>query len=226
MATAVLDRVLELTEWRTPATGYAERQVGNYRLHKAEYPAGHYHHYGWMDGFPYYYTVNPLPIMLLQEQREGEWKDWMSDGPCDYRRMQKYAGAAEGDVLVAGLGLGLFIHELGKNNKVGRITVVERSPEVIELVKGYLPEQGLSIVQDDFWDFVKDDHHEYGMVMVDVWATSNSDEHAVLYPVVGAAFELLKQRYPKSKIAIHGFSAFSDVQVAMPYFEARQRERA
>ena len=220
-------RTLELTEWRTPASDYAERQVGHYRLHKTEYPAGQYYPYGWIDGYLYYYTANSLPIMLLQEQREGMWKDWMSDGPCDYRRMQKYAEVAEGDVLVAGLGLGLFIHELAKNDRVGDVTVVERSPEVIGLIldsiKGCMPEHIIRIVQEDFWSYLLADNRDYGMVMVDVWSTSNSEEHSALYPEVGAAYELLKKQYPKAKIVIHGFSAFSDVQVAMPYFEARQK---
>ena len=136
-------KALEITEWKTPATDYNVRQVGNYRIGKHTYQPGFYAYHG-IDGYAIFSIKRPLRMTSLMELRANNlgmlhWKEWMVDIPTDYRAMQKYAERAYGRVLTSGLGLGLVTHELCKNDKVESITVVEISPSVIEFVKGYLP---------------------------------------------------------------------------------------
>ncbi len=210
--------LLMLNHWETPATVYRERQVGNYRLHKTSYPAGHRYSYYFMDGYGQYETVVDLPMTLLQEYRDGEWHDWMIDDPINYRAMQKYAEAAEGDVLTTGLGLGLIVHELNNNPKVHSITVVECSPQVCELVLPYVPLAKVNLILADFWAFMEVDTVERDMVIVDLWVSKGKEQHdQVFRELIRPANELLRAKYPKAKIVIHGFQDVTDVQLVMPY---------
>ena len=209
--------VLELDNWETPATRYNEEQSGNYRLSKSSYPEGYYKHY-CMDGYAYTKVLKPIPITLLQEYRDG-WRDWMADDPMDYRAMQKYAEAAYGDVLVAGLGLGLVLYELNKNPRVKSITVVERSPDVINLTGKYIPD--VTLVNADFWDFVERDGGEWDFIIVDIWATKGKKEHDRVYrEQVLPRNEYLREKY-NSLFVFHGFNEITDVQIIEPFLSKK-----
>ena len=65
--------------------------------------------------------------------------------------MVEHAEHYHGHVLCAGLGLGLIVHALHDRPEVERITVVEREPDVIALVKKYLPKGKTRVIQDDWY---------------------------------------------------------------------------
>lgn len=216
------DLVWVLDTWETPATHYEERQIGNYRLKKSEYVEGFYKHY-CMDGYVATQVIKPIPIMLLQEYREGVWHDWMADDPMDYRAIQKYAEASSGDVLTAGLGLGLVVHELKRNPRVNSITVVEISPEVVGLAGDYIPKEKTTLIQGDFWDFVREDKTEWDMIIVDIWATKGKEQHERIFQEeVLPAYNYLHGKYPDSKFVFHGFTQITDVELVQSFF-ARSR---
>lgn len=56
------------------------------------------------------------------------------DEPAHWWAMLEHARHFRGQVLVAGLGLGLIVHALAANPPVRKITVVERDRDVIEAV--------------------------------------------------------------------------------------------
>ena len=58
----------------------------------------------------------------------------MSDTPAEIIDHVQIMWGAKGKVLIAGLGIGLVLNGIAKKEEVDHITVIEISPEVIELV--------------------------------------------------------------------------------------------
>jgi len=204
--------ILEIPGWETPASKYGVAQVGNHRIAKHIYQPGLYTYHG-IDGYSLFSVIKPLTATTLMELRADRrntlrWHEWMVDSPTDYRAMCKYAEKSYGNVLTSGLGLGLITHELCKNRKVESITVVEISPEVIELVKGYLPDdQRVHIIEGDFWKFIDKDNSTWDCIIVDIWVYYGLEQQLEMYQdeIVPASIKL-KGRYPNANIVFHGFA--------------------
>src|SRR5271157_5165690 len=60
----------------------------------------------------------------------------MSDTRMEHRSNRAVVEQARGHVLIAGLGLGMILHPIADKPEVERITVIEKSPDVIKLVGG------------------------------------------------------------------------------------------
>ena len=211
-------RALELDEWQTPATDYQVEQLGNYRLAKHIYQPGLYVYHG-MDGYSLFVAKKPLISTTLMELRPNRlgtlrWKEWMVDSPTDYRAMQKYAENSYGNVLTTGLGLGLVTHELCKNDKVDSVTVVEISPEVINLISKYLPDdKRINVIQSDFWKFIEQDESQWDIMIVDLWVFWGLEQQLAMYKdEILPASEKLKSKYPETQMFFHGFAGMPTLE--------------
>jgi len=206
--------ILYLDEWHTPATIYPAATKGSYRIHHGKYKPGMYKYWG-MDGY-LVFNVNSrgIPITSLQQRRDRKWHGWMVDDPPNHRAMEIYAEHAKGKVLVAGLGLGLYLHELAKNNKITEVAVVEVSSEVIQLVEPYLPVlPGFTIILDDFYEFIDRDCEQWDTILIDLWVSrSKEDKMRILYHKILPLIPVLAQKYPKANITFHGFQTVSDIK--------------
>lgn len=213
MANALEKRTLYIDQWHTPATDYAEHKIGDYRIHRGRYTHDVYNYWG-MDGYLYFMVRKPIPITSLQQKKEGRWCGWMIDDPPQQRAMEIYAKYAHGKVLVAGLGLGLYLHELAKNKDVKSVTVIEISPEVATLMGPYLPSlPEFVILLEDFYDFIAHDTEQWDTILVDLWVSHNVGEKLVLYyHHVIPLYDELKQKYPKADVTFHGFQTVSAVK--------------
>lgn len=60
---------------------------------------------------------------------------WMSTGLLEIESHAWHLHCAKGNVLVAGLGMGMYVHAASMKADVRRIVVIERDPDVIELMK-------------------------------------------------------------------------------------------
>lgn len=100
----------------------------------------------------------------LVEDRAGVW---MTDSLQELEQMRVLLSDFSGKVLVAGLGLGVFL--LVMPLEVEEITIVEKSPEVIKMVSSYLPKHPakIKIIEADFNEFEVSD--EYDFVFLDFW---------------------------------------------------------
>lgn len=121
--------VFTVRSWETPATKYPLNRVGRAKITRPEGKKGFYRMEG-VRGYDYYETKNPIPITCLKIGRETV----MVDDPLHWMGMQDIANHCKGNVITAGLGLGLLIHALVNNPAIKSITVVERETDVIELV--------------------------------------------------------------------------------------------
>ena len=77
-----------------------------------------------------------IPILF---EREGEGRPfrtypWMSLTPAELLTLRPGTKLAKGHVVIAGLGLAHQLIEVGKRRAVTKITVVERSRELVEMI--------------------------------------------------------------------------------------------
>jgi hypothetical protein len=99
----------------------------------------------------------------------------MTDVPCEHAQMRACCANLFGDVLVAGLGLGLAVHLLARKRRVTSVTVVELSGEVIDLVWDHTDHRGKGVViQADAFDFLRSERGKaYDSALLDTWQGDN-----------------------------------------------------
>ena len=118
----------------------------------------------------------------------------MSDTPAEIRDAAEFVMMAAGNVLINGLGLGIIAEAVLQKKEVDAVTVIEISPEVAEMVGGYLEEKygdhRLRIIVADAFDFAKgngDLADPYDVVWHDIWDN--------ISPGNLAGMDLLETRY-------------------------------
>ncbi|TFG81595.1 MAG: hypothetical protein E4G74_03930 [Erysipelotrichales bacterium] len=117
---------------------------------------------------------------------------WMLDAPSEANTMDPYAKKARGNVLTFGLGIGYFIYMSALNPEVKSITIIERSPSVIEMFKKHLLPQfpdniPITIIQGDAFDYFNKAYMDiFDYAFVDIWQ-SNDDGFLLI--------ELLLEQY-------------------------------
>jgi spermidine synthase len=100
---------------------------------------------------------------------------WMTDAEFECWTNTDFVRKAFGDVLVAGLGLGLVLPPLLDSKVVESVTVLERSADVIALIGPLYQHPKLTIIEADArtWEPPKKAYH---FVYFDIWAdVPNSD---------------------------------------------------
>lgn len=205
----MLDNILEIREWKTPATDYPRKTVGSARIVQSFYERGYYHNYN-VNGYTYIKVNKKIPITSLEIRDDNDkWNTWMVDDPPHFWSMKKYAENSIGKVLVAGLGLGLVTGELLYNKYVYTTTVLEINDSVIDLITPLLPshrESQLKVVNDDFYKFVDETEEDFNRIIVDLWVTSSLEETlSVLQKEVIPLNIHLKEIFPNASIVYHGF---------------------
>lgn len=192
-------RVMELGQYISPATEYPRKKQGVALIGQHK----------WKSGCMYscYHATPPghkHPVDYIQVTKDLKITDlrikgktWMVDDPSHWWTILNHAEDYRGDVLVAGLGLGLIVHALRRKKDVGRIVVVERCLDVIRLIKPLVPE--CEIVNDDWYRY-KPDFTPDG-VFFDLYV-GNANQ------LMGQAIEetaRLKALYPNATRRILGF---------------------
>lgn len=96
-----------------------------------------------------------------------------SDGGGERWSTVEVCNRAMGNILIAGLGIGMMLCRIVPKPEVESVTVVEISPDVINLVEEHIREylgeasQKLEIVLGDIWEFVP--AHKYNTMWFDIW---------------------------------------------------------
>lgn len=100
----------------------------------------------------------------------------MSDTPIEKRTNIDFVLNAHGDILIAGLGIGLIIMAIQDKEEVNSITVLEKYNEVIELVATKLPlNDKVKIIQADVFDYKFEKGKKFDVIYFDIWNYINSD---------------------------------------------------
>lgn len=163
----------------------------------------------------HHFTLKPMDVMMdnLRYMRDGvsfmvarpgdyvrlvaDGKLQMSDTDMEWKTNWRFLMSARGDVLVAGLGIGLVLVPLLKKPEVKSVTVIERNLDVIALVAPHFKSKKLRVIEGDakLPDEVLNGD-KFDTVWLDIWASFSSDHLAEM--------KALKQVYRK-RVRRHGF---------------------
>lgn len=139
-----------------------ERKVGDYALEKFE--IGENNLYAMLHGIPcgkYIRLRHGIEVV-------------MSDTGMEKMTNARFVANAHGNVLIGGLGIGMILLAIQDKTDIEKITVVEKSAEVIELVKDQLPlNSKVEIVHSDVWEYVPS--CKFNTIYMDIWNFINTD---------------------------------------------------
>lgn len=124
-----------------------------------------------------------MKLRALDQDVEGIYlyqndEDWMMCAPSEAYTNDPPAHKAHGKVLTFGLGIGYFVYMTMRNPSVSSITVVEKSPQVLDMFRKNLlpqfPDQvPLRLIEGDALDwFQKDALSEFDYIYTDIWRSS------------------------------------------------------
>ena len=104
---------------------------------------------------------------------------WMSLTPMETESQGYHGRLATGNVVVAGLGMGVLpYHLLRHNSKVKKVTVIEKNPEVIDILKEatdwLVPSERLEIVVGDAREYIPKESVD--TLLIDIWPNMGSIE--------------------------------------------------
>jgi spermidine synthase len=94
----------------------------------------------------------------------------MSDSVMERVSNFEVCHKAKGDVLVAGLGVGMILKPLLTNPLVTSVTVIEECQDVIDLVAPYYAHPKLKVAQGDIYKWRPARGVKYDAIYFDVWA--------------------------------------------------------
>lgn len=102
----------------------------------------------------------------------------MSDTPMERRTNRDFLANAKGDVMIAGLGIGLILHNLREKIEKGivtSITVYEKYQDVISLVYPHYKDLPLTVIEADILTYKPRKDETYDTIYFDIWPDINSD---------------------------------------------------
>lgn len=100
----------------------------------------------------------------------------MEDTPFELQTHLGFVLNAQGKVLVTGLGLGCVIRGLLVNPNVQHITCIENSRDVLRLVRPYMPEERLTIIEADAVAWTAQNQETFDCAWHDVWTDRDGEE--------------------------------------------------
>ena len=107
---------------------------------------------------------------LLVRTDSGHSECMMSDLGYERATCLEVVRRAHGEVLIAGLGLGMILHPILAKPHVGRVTVVEKYQDVIDLIGPTLPStERLAIVTADIFAWRPPRGSRYDVIWFDIW---------------------------------------------------------
>lgn len=99
----------------------------------------------------------------------------MSNTPDEIRDFSLFTWNARGNVLINGLGLGCVVKVLLDKPEITKITVIEKSEDVIKLVSPYFNDERLTVIHADAFEYTPPKGERYHFVWHDIWDYITSD---------------------------------------------------
>jgi hypothetical protein len=93
----------------------------------------------------------------------------MTDTPMEKNSNRSVIIFAHGNVLIAGLGIGMILHPICAKEKVTSVTVIEKSADVIKLVGPSVPKK-VTVIQGDIFEWKPPKGTLYDTIYFDIWA--------------------------------------------------------
>jgi hypothetical protein len=129
--------------------------------------------------------VPPGDYVRLALRREGATEGGavvMSDTPMEQHTNLGVAHEARGDVLIAGLGIGMVLWRILHKPEVDTVLVVERSADVIALVLPAMMKHPhadkLAVVEGDIFEWKPEPGRKFDCIYFDIWTDVCTDNLA------------------------------------------------
>ena len=166
-------RMARLSGWKSPVSDYPKTKLGVAAISKRRVDKDSTFFAEGVRGFLFYEFTQPAQLTELRIRG----KTWMTDSPEYVWSLESFAKRSRGNVLVAGLGLGIVVHQLANNPAVKRITVIECEADVICMVRPLLPEdKRIHIIHDRFARYVETTTEKYDTVIWDLAVRSGNTQ--------------------------------------------------
>lgn len=107
----------------------------------------------------------------------------MSNTAMELNTHRAFIRDAQGNVLIAGLGLGLVLNEILRKDTVKRVVVIENSADVIKLVAPSFTDPRVEIIHADIFTYTFADGTKFDYAWFDIWdeiCTNNLPEMRAL----------------------------------------------
>jgi hypothetical protein len=88
---------------------------------------------------------------------------------------REFVRNANGKVLIAGLGIGLIIHNILEKENVSHITVIEKHKDVIDLVSPYFKSKKITFICADILEWLPPVGEKFDIIYFDIWPTICGD---------------------------------------------------
>ena len=112
-------------------------------------------------------------VRLREKARSGDVI--MSNTPMEKHTNAAFVKVAHGDILIAGLGIGLVPMAIQDKPEVSSIMIVEKEPEIIQLISSQLNfNSKVKIVEEDIYHYRPFDE-KFDCIYFDIWPYINED---------------------------------------------------
>lgn len=128
-------------------------------------------------------------VSLNSKRQNNSWDNtcMMSDTPMERFTNQEFINKAYGNVLIAGLGIGMVPAAIADKDDVESITILEIDQEIIDLIepliRKYVPNQHkIAIIQADAYKYPKSyNGNKYDSIWLDIWPElpNTKEDHAM-----------------------------------------------
>lgn len=99
---------------------------------------------------------------------------YMTDTPTEQVENRELLRRARGDILIAGLGIGMVLPPLLANPSVTSVTVVEINPDVVSLISPQIDNPKLTVIVGDIHTWDPGDQ-TWDVIYFDIWANLCDD---------------------------------------------------
>jgi hypothetical protein len=116
----------------------------------------------------------------------------MSNTPDEISDFRHFTSKAKGSVLINGLGIGCVVKVLLDKPEITKITVIEKSEDVIKLVAPYFNDERLNIIHADAFEYKPSKGELFNFVWHDIWdyiCADNLKEMSTLHRKYGKKTE-------------------------------------
>jgi spermidine synthase len=152
-----------------------EQELGGARVHHTRLDGEAAHRASYVNG-QHISTEPGTYTSLFVTTAPGQIECMMSDLRYERATCAEVVERAHGDVLVAGLGLGMILHPILRKPDVRSVTVVEKYPDVVRLISPTLPTtDGLTIVVADIFEWSPPLGVHYDVIWFDIWPDISAD---------------------------------------------------
>lgn len=136
--------------------------------------------------------INNRPEQMLEAGQFKILKEngeiWMSNTLMEVITHQKAIKQAKGNVLVAGLGLGMFLTAIKDKKEINKIIVIEKSKEIIKLIGKYYQNKKIEIINSDIFQYQTKEKFDF--IWFDIWPDICNDNLQEM--------EFLKNKFSKN----------------------------